>query len=128
MTLLQSITNVVVWPSTVAHELTHAVVAYPWADSIDVNVTRPAGENAVYIDWREGVARWQVAVASLAPFLMGIVALVAALVLWVTGGFSLPTSGVELAKMAVVAMWWALYMVPSPDDVATAFNGGHDND
>lgn len=123
MTVLQSITNVVVWPSTVAHELTHAAVAYPWADSIDVRVTRPAGENAVYIDWREGVKRWQVAVASLAPFLMGIVALVGALVLWVAGGFSLPESGVGLAKLAIVAMWWVLYVIPSSDDVATALHG-----
>lgn len=124
MTVLQSITNIVVWPSTVAHELTHAVVAWPWAKRVDVNVTRPAGENYVAIDWRDGVTRWQVAVASLAPFLMGILALVAALILWVAGGFSLPESGVELAKMAIVAMWWVLYAVPSADDVATALRGG----
>lgn len=124
MTVLQSITNVVVWPSTVAHELTHAVVAWPWADRVDLTVTRPAGENSVHIDWREGVARWQVAVASLAPFLTGILALVGALVLWVAGGFALPESGVGLAKLAIVAMWWTLYVIPSPDDIATALHGG----
>lgn len=125
---IRSVANVAVYPSAVAHELTHAAVAVAWAERMDIDLHPLAGGYGVNIQWRDDVERWQIALVSLAPFIAGMVALAVTLVLWVAGGAGLPTSGTGLAKLSIVAMWWVLYVVPSSADVGAAINGGERKD
>lgn len=116
---------VITYPATLAHELTHAIAAKPWAERLEIDLNPFDGDYGVTVHWREDAPGKQVVMASIMPFVAGMVALAGALVMWVLDGFTLPTSGVGLAKLSIVAMWWVLYVVPSPADVNTAINGGN---
>lgn len=107
-------------PPAIAHEVTHAAVAVPWADKVYVRgVTRFHGA-AVLFDWPDDVPWWAPVLASLAPFLAGCVGGVVALWLFVSSGLDPPTTAMRVAQWSIIAAWWSVFAIPSRADLATA--------
>ncbi|WP_363464083.1 hypothetical protein [Halogeometricum borinquense] len=100
----------VMFPAVLAHELTHAAVAWPW-----IEATRPSDlvdrlvPPRLELNYPAGTPVVVAVVANLAPTIVG--ALLAPFVIpW--------TFGLEVPLMAYVFGAWALYTWPSADDLA----------
>lgn len=94
-------------PGVLLHELTHAVVASPFAD-VDI----VWGAVAVDMEWRPSTPRGAVAIAHLAPLLVG----------WLTGlvfvvGHVLYQPDLPGLAMIFVVVQWLLYTVPVLGDL-----------
>lgn len=110
------------FPVTVAHELTHAAVGKVCGGDVDITFDLLYWDVGVTVDWGGDVDRWKVVATALAPFIAGMVAMVVAIVLWTLNGHQLPDSSMNMAIMGLLAMWWARYAFPSPEDVGVAIN------
>jgi hypothetical protein len=95
----------VMLPAVLAHELTHAGVAAPWAEVRLDRLVPPRLE----LEYSAGTPVLVVVVANLAPTLIGLLALPVALDLVL--GTSIPVLTYGLGV-------WALYTLPSADDLA----------
>lgn len=100
----------VMFPAVLAHELTHAAVAWPW-----IRASRPSDlvdrlvPPRLELDYPAGTPVIVVVVANLAPTVVGAV----------LAPFVIPWSlGLEVPLMAYVFGAWALYTWPSGDDLA----------
>lgn len=103
------------WPALLAHELTHAVVAQPFAEtSIRWRTTTPHVE----LDWQAGTPRLAVWCAHLAPTILG--GLTAALTLFVVAevvSMGMPSNPFHTAAVALLVGYnWLLYAFPSRED------------
>ncbi len=111
-------------PATLLHELTHAVVSAPFADTLAV-VVEPRGMHAsVAVDWRDDAPDWGLVLAHYAPMLAGLFAAAAVSIHWVVSGGRLPQSTVGWAKLAIAAVSWGIYVTPSEDDRDLDREGG----
>jgi len=113
-------------PAALAHELTHALASVPWARQIGVIVEPRSGRAVTRIDWRDGSGQLARTFAALAPMLVGLLgaAIFAAVV--AANGLQLPSTASGLAKVSVLAMWWAIYTMPSAGDLSAALGGEPD--
>ncbi|ADQ68439.1 hypothetical protein [Halogeometricum borinquense] len=100
----------VMFPAVLAHELTHAAVAWPW-----IEATRPLDlvdrlvPPRLELNYPAGTPVVVVVVANLAPTMVGAL-LTPFVVPW--------AFGLEVPLMTYVFGAWALYTWPSADDLA----------
>jgi len=108
--LLDLFGAIVMFPAVLAHELTHAAVAWPWiqARSVDDVVHRYIPPR-LELEYPAGTPVLAVVAANLAPTLLGA-SFGPLLVPWAVG---LPAP-----IMAYVLGAWMLYTIPSPDDLS----------
>lgn len=90
-------------PGVLLHELTHGLVARPWAD-----VEYRWDLVAVDLHWRPGTPRWAVAAAHLAPLAVGWVAGFAAL-LAALAGHTVTLLLAHVPVVVYVLLNWAFY-------------------
>lgn len=99
------------WPATVAHELTHALVAVVLR--CEVHTVSLFGRPHVRYSAPQG--RQDVAaVVNIAPLVCGLLA-----ALWATwSGADADLAAASPIAWGVVTLWWVRYVIPSVDDVA----------
>jgi len=113
--MLRVLLSLLTLPGYLLHELTHCAVAAPWARQVAVAVDLRTGHPRARIDWRSDDP--PKAASAIAPFLMGMAAMVGFLLLWASHGFPV-TSGVQQFAVVVVGiMQWIIYTTPSGEDL-----------
>jgi len=103
-------------PVALAHETTHYVAAQPVADDAALNVSATDAEAHCRVEWATDARPTLVAVACLAPALVGYGLATIVVAWWVLAGGDLPATVVGWAKLALAAIVWQLYAHPSPSD------------
>jgi hypothetical protein len=121
-TALAVLTRPAKLPVRLLHEATHIAAAAPWCEDwrLVVGPTDSADELGVDIAWGDGAPWWGVALAFLAPMLLGLVGAACVAVAVVTGGVALPQTTFELALWSAAGLGWVLYSIESPADIAGA--------
>jgi len=109
-------------PATLAHELTHMLLAAPWAD--ETAVAWHADGVACFTNWTPSAPRWAIVLASLGPTILGSLVGIGGLWQMLTAP---PSSSRELLITAAIAAWWVIYTTPSGDDldIHNPDNGDH---
>jgi len=108
-------------PATLLHEATHAMFSAPWSRELAL-VLNPRGvEAAVHVDWREDAPRLAVALAHLAPAIVGSLLAILVAVYWlVTPGIVLPETVAGWGRLSIAAFVWWIYVTPSREDLEGA--------
>lgn len=98
-------------PPMLAHELTHFLLALPWAEQSAIVVDDSGPFHGV--DWTDDAPRAAIVLSSLGPTFVGTIA----------GGIGLwhlwhspPSSARQWVLVGVSAIWWSIYAAPSPAD------------
>lgn len=112
-----------IWPASIAHELTHLLVGYRWADRVSGYDVHPCRPNYIELDIKESAPGWAVAIIAAAPVLVGTAFAASALVLLFAGGGDFPEASDTPGRWLLIAAWWFVYTAPSGDDIA-ALRGG----
>lgn len=99
------------WPATLLHELTHMLLALPWAEESAIIVDGDVGH---YVNWSPTAPQWAILLASLGPTLLGSLVGVVGLYQLVT---SPPGTVAEWLLAGAIAGWWTIYAAPSGDDL-----------
>lgn len=94
------------YPALLLHELTHYVFSLPWADELSIEI-RLGPESAVYASWRNDAPLWGIALAHLAPTVVGVLSVP----IMFTG---VPEFG-PFAMLLLIANW-VVFIWPSKDD------------
>lgn len=105
-------------PIRILHELTHVLAALPWAEEWQI-IIEP-GYAEARVAWDEHTPGWGVAIASLAPALVGALLASVVLVSALLEGFPLPATAEAGLWWALGGVAWALYAAPSPGDLQGA--------
>lgn len=108
--------NVLLYPATVAHELTHVLVLAPWTTRRDVDMAPTQGTARLRVETQD-VPVWVGRVGALAPTLFGLVAGLLS-VLFALG--VLESVARDPAVACAVAAYWFSYTCPSLADVTEA--------
>lgn len=114
-TLTQRVANLITLPPAIAHELAHLVVVLPWAAQVGVVFDMTSADAEVRVNYRESTPQWAVTAAHYAPLVSGVVIGVLAVV-WLLSASITPATAQEWLWWAVLAVWWAIYTLPSPLD------------
>lgn len=101
-------------PPTLLHEATHAVLAAPWASQLALVVDPVGVDAAVGIDWRPDVPTPAIVLAHYGPTVIGGLVGVAG-AFWLAVAAQ-PASARAWLLAGTLAVWWAIYMAPSPSD------------
>ncbi len=115
--VVQSLTAILTFVPTLAHELCHLLAAAPWADSVHVSVSIRRADAQAGIDWRggaESVPNAAIWLSAYAPALVGAVAGIWGAARLLSGG--VPTEPSTLLLGGVLAIWWAVFALPSGAD------------
>ena len=110
-------------PATLLHEATHAAFSAPWSRELAL-VMNPRGvEAAVHVDWQEDAPRLAVALAHLAPAIVGSALAILVAVYWLaTPGIGLPATVAGWGRLSIACWCWWIYVTPSREDVQGAFD------
>ena len=115
---VRALSVVVSLPPTMAHEATHALFARPFASRVTVANTLSA-EPSCRVWWAEETPAWAIALAALAPLLVGI--LVGLLGLsWIVLVRYVPATAEGWLVASIATTWWGIYVTPSLSDLLTA--------
>lgn len=119
---LTLVTSLFTWPAFLLHELAHAAVATLGADRVALR--DPVGSPSVVVEWPDDVSGWLIVASAYAPLLSGIVAGLCGVVWALTAGVGqLPATAREWLIVGVAAIWYGIYVTPSPSDIRTAQEG-----
>lgn len=102
-------------PGYLLHELTHCLVAAPWADRIAVCMDLRTGHPSARIDWAGDDP--PKAASAVAPFFMGMAAMVGFLLLWLSAGAPINGGVTQFAAVVIGIMQWIIYTTPSGEDL-----------
>jgi hypothetical protein len=114
-----SVAALLSFPVAWAHEATHYAAAKPWvqADESGIHTAVRDGEAYARLAWTIDTPRWAVAVAHLAPTILGF-ALGAVVAVWfLASGGDLPEAVGGWARLSLACLVWALYTTPSREDL-----------
>lgn len=107
---------VITLPVALAHEATHWIAAKPVADDAVLSVSATDAEAHCDIDWTAGARPTLIAIACLAPTILGFGLAAVVVAWWLARGGDLPEAVVGWAKLSIAAIVWSLYAYPSPSD------------
>ncbi|KDE56677.1 hypothetical protein EL22_25240 [Halostagnicola sp. A56] len=96
-------------PAIVLHELTHWIAARGVAD--DLRFHANSMQPAVSVNWSEGVPRWRLRAAKIAPTITGL-ALGPLVAIWLFRG-----GEHGLVTIVLVSTLWVVYTKPSQGDL-----------
>lgn len=113
----------VLWPASVAHELTHLAVGYPWTRRVAGYDVHPLRPNWIELDIDDAAPGWAVAITAVAPSLVGVAFAASVLILLAVGGGQFPAAADTPGRWLLLAAWWFVYTSPSGEDIA-ALRGG----
>jgi hypothetical protein len=109
--------SLVTFPVALAHEATHWLAMQPVADDAALEVSATDAEaHLADIQWRPDARPTLVAVACLAPTILGYGLAATVVAWWLAAGGDLPATVVGWAKLSIAAIVWQLYAHPSPSD------------
>lgn len=104
-------------PAVALHELTHAAVAWPWADvSIewrDVPWYFEPGLRVTMESWTSSTPTWAMLAAYLAPLLTGYVVAGVAVAIWISG----VSVSVSPMTAGFIGVNWLYYTAASANDL-----------
>jgi hypothetical protein len=110
-------------PPVVLHELTHALLAQPWAERS--GVVFDGADAALVVEWIDDPPVWGILLAHLGPLLIGLCAgSVGVWRLWVAP----PTSTAGWLLTGCIAAWWLVFTMPSADDRNPQADAERDSD
>jgi hypothetical protein len=118
---LTLLTSLVTWPAFLLHELAHAAVATLGAES--VAISDPVGSPSVRVEWRDDVSGWLIVASAYAPLVSGIAVGTLGVVWALVSGVPLPSDARQWLVVGIAAIWYGIYVMPSPSDIATAKEG-----
>lgn len=121
--VVDRMTSVAVWPASIAHELTHLAVGYPWTQRVTGYDVHPMRPNWIALDIEDSAPGWAVAITAVAPSLVGVAFAASAVVLLLAGGGDFPDAAASPGRWLLIAAWWFVYTSPSRDDI-DALRGG----
>lgn len=110
------VTSLLTLPVAVAHEATHWIAAQPVADDAALEVSATDAEAHCLVEFASDARPTLVAVACLAPTLLGYGLATVVVAWWLLSGGDLPATVVGWAKLALAGVVWQLYAHPSPAD------------
>jgi hypothetical protein len=119
-TTLRLVATLLCFPGVLAHELTHYAVAR-WV-AVDLRLSVGARPAVTVAQWRE-TASWGIVAAAYAPLLVGLCAGAGVLVWALVAGWPAVESIRDVAVALLGAGWYAVYVLPSGDDIETAQEG-----
>lgn len=98
------------------HEFSHAIIGAPFAHQ--VSITFSVDDTAAWCDvhFRESAPTWGVWLSFLAPFVLGVGFLIAALAYALTAGVPLPADVEGWLWASILGIWWAVFAFPSQQD------------
>jgi len=116
---LARLTRPVKLPIRVLHEATHIAAATPWlADwRLVIGPTNSGDELGVDVSFSEDAPAWGIALAYLAPMLLGLLGVLCVGVAVLVEGVPLPTTTLDLAVWSAGGLGWFLYTAPSVADI-----------
>jgi hypothetical protein len=118
---LQAATAALTFLPTLLHELTHMLISLPWAERVTISVRVRSADAQAGVDWRKGadeVPGWGIWLAAYGPALIGGLVGIWGVARLVGGG--VPQEPRTLLLSGVLAVWWAVYTLPSGDDKSAA--------
>lgn len=119
--------QVALWPASIAHELTHLAVGYPWANRVTGYDVHPLRPNWIAMDIKDTAPGWAVAIIAVAPSLVGVAFAASVLILLAIGGGGFPEAVASPGRWLLIAAWWFVYTSPSRDDIAALRTGSGGN-
>lgn len=120
--LIHTLSTVATWPAVCCHELAHYVVARRAGEGVQLRVAtaRPA---TTVEEWNADTSGWHIVAAAYAPLLVGLVVAGVALIAGALTGWPTPDTLREWAIAALGLGWYAVFVLPSSDDIHTAQEG-----
>lgn len=115
--MLRVISSLLALPAWFLHELTHAIVALPWAQRVGITFDVADQHPRAHIQWRDDESAPK-AIAALAPFALGSASMLGLLALWISQGQPMSSSVELFAAGTVALMWWIIYTTPSAQDLS----------
>jgi len=101
-------------PAALAHELSHALVALPWAEEVSVSFDGEGGAQC-HVVWRDdGPPEYASLMAAYAPLWIGMP--VGVLGLWALATGSLPQTLQDWLVPSVAAGYWVVFIAHDPRD------------
>lgn len=97
------------------HELTHAVVAVPWVETIGL-ILYPRIEIAV--EWRDSTPGWAIVLSHYAPLFLGVSMGIVSILYVLYSGY-IPDDLTSWIVVSMLAVWWVIYTAPSKKDRTT---------
>lgn len=120
--MLSAVLGLLSTPPTVAHEATHRWFARRAGVERDELVVDPLGVGAVYgCDFREDASRALVALAFIAPTIVGLL-LGLVVGVWFLATGSTPSTMVGWGRLVIALGAWSIYVAPSPADIKGALS------
>jgi len=126
-TALLAVSAALTFVPTLLHELTHLLFAAPWAERVHISIGIKNADAQAGIDWRGGVESvpdWGIWLSAYGPALIGAVVGIWGVARLVSGG--VPESPSTLLVVGVLAIWWAVFALPSGDDRNHSATGDND--
>lgn len=111
--------SLVTLPPTMLHELTHAILSAPYAEQIGIVFENPdtsLGAECRVI-YKDSAPRWAVVLGHLGPLIVGTLLTVVGVGWVVVSGFSAPETPIQWLKLSIAAVWYAIYLGPSLEDL-----------
>lgn len=110
------------YPGVLAHELAHYAVARTAGDGVRVRVAASRPRTTVE-SWRPDASGWRIVAAAYAPLLAGLGCGAVAAVGGLVTGWAPPATVRGWAIASIGLGWYAVFVLPSADDVRTAREG-----
>lgn len=117
LTRVNTALNAATYPPTLAHELTHAAAAWPWARRTELDHAPWHGAAYCDVEWEADAPAWAIRVAAVAPTILGSAFALAVLSWIAVAGGSLPATGQRQAAWLAVGAYWLVFWAPSTADL-----------
>lgn len=115
--MLRLVSTLLALPAWMLHEVTHAIVALPWARRVAITFDVEDQHPRARIQWQDDETAPK-AVSAMAPFIIGSSSMLGLLALWLLKGRPMSGSIEVFAAGTVALMWWIIYTTPSAQDLS----------
>lgn len=121
--------NVLLYPSTWAHEQTHYLVYRRHTSTVERDYEPTQEDASIRLKGLRGMPRWQYVLGALAPTLVGLLCALVAVTVSFTTLYPAPAAVQrDLVEWLVVGGYWFTYTIPSTADIETAISATRGSD